>query len=119
MSKVYKCTVKNFWNGRRWDDGAYIPPLSSPPPGDYFRAVTDKEELKEIRDQYDPEDDKDTFSALTRIITERHITGEGMLATVNPKDMKFNDLRSYAAKKGVATKGMNREQILAELEEMA
>lgn len=33
-----------------------------------------------------------------------------MFATGNPKDMKFNDLMSYAAKKGVATKGMNRNR---------
>ena len=118
MNKVYICTVKNIWDGRRWDEGACTKPLpdSVVPPKDYFEEVTDAEDLKELRSQYDPEDEHDTFMALTEMITERKYTGEGMLASDDYHAMKWNDLRSFATKRGIEVLGLKREQIVEMLE---
>jgi hypothetical protein len=126
--KVYACTVNNFWRGRRWDEGAYTEPLepdveipcakdTDGKDNSYFEEVTDPNILRELQLQYDPEDDKDTFSAYTEMIVGRKYTGEGMMATDDYHNMPWAQLRSYASKRGVDVNSLKREEIIDMLEE--
>lgn len=122
--KVYVCTINNFWRGRRWDEGAYTEPLSPdikiPAAKDgepYFEEVTDESVLRELQSQYDPEDDKDTFSAYTEMIANRRYTGEGMLATDDYHSMPWAQLRSFGSKRGIDVSGLKREEIIDMLEQ--
>ena len=119
--KIYRCTVDNYW-GHIWREGMITSPImpdAEQPPKDYFEEITSKGELKALQSTVDAEDDPNTFEAYTEAIRERQYTGEGMMASDDPKTMKLMDLKKYAYNKGVKhAYTQNRDLILEELESL-
>lgn len=79
MLKVYKCTTECTWNGRYWKEDELTKPLSPDlEPPNYFKLVTDKEELTSVLDQIDEEEDPDTFADFSQQMLDVGKTGTGI-----------------------------------------
>jgi hypothetical protein len=126
IPKVFVCTVTNLWAGKYWTEGQFtapIDPSKEMPPESYFEEITDPSDIKSIRDQYDKEDDAETFSALTDVMVAQRRTKVGMMAEITEPEevesletMPLKNLQEYAKSMGIQNVGnMSRETIINKL----
>ena len=120
MLKVYKCNTECTWNGNYWKEGTLTRLLDSDtvPPKEYFKPVTDREELNEVLENVDPEDDPKTFEEISRQLMDAGNTGVGICAG-DLRLHNFNQLKKMAKDLGVFDETIKSKDDLIEAIEKA